>query len=199
MTWTITDTADGRFEVRRDLPNDTTIYTEIASEEAALDAVSALYAHYAYPDGVSGEQAAAPSGANAPYKVKAQGGKFVVVNNAGVVKASFTDRDKALAYLRALYANVKGAPQRADKTKFTGKAKDRVATAKAAEMAASGPITMNVNGQKKYPIRTAKDAEDAYKLRNHGNGVTEAQVLAHIRRACKTLGLPLPAAMRGGS
>lgn len=67
-----------------------------------------------------------PSGANAPYKIFKSGGEWVVKNNTGEVKARFKDRDKALAYLRALYVNVKGAPKRADKTKFTGKAKQRI-------------------------------------------------------------------------
>lgn len=73
------------------------------------------------------ELAAAPPGANAPYKIKKMDGVWAVVNNAGLVKARFgQDRDKAVQYLRALYANVKGAPARAAKTKFTGKANNRV-------------------------------------------------------------------------
>lgn len=59
----------------------------------------------------------------APYKIQKRGGKFVVVNNAGETKASFDDREKALAYQRALYVNVKGAAKKADRTKWTGKAK----------------------------------------------------------------------------
>jgi len=125
--WTIKDTADGRFEVRRDLPDDTMVYGEIASEDVALEMLSTLYAHYSLPDGVPGEQAAAPSGANAPYKIVKRGNMFCVMNNAGDMKAQFADRDKAIAYMRALYANVKGAASRAAKVKFTGKAKDRVA------------------------------------------------------------------------
>ncbi len=76
------------------------------------------------------EQAkAAPSGANAPYKIKKRGDKFVVVNNTGETKASFDSRDKALAYQRALYVNVRGATKRAAKTKFSGKARNRVKAA----------------------------------------------------------------------
>jgi hypothetical protein len=56
----------------------------------------------------------------APYKIFKVGGKFVVKNNAGDVKSTFTDRDKAVQYLRALYVNVKGAPKAAARKKFTG-------------------------------------------------------------------------------
>lgn len=70
-----------------------------------------------------------PSGANAPYKIVKKGEKFAVVNNAGDTKASFDTRAQALAYQRALYANVKGAGKRADKVTWTGKSKDRVAKA----------------------------------------------------------------------
>lgn len=74
------------------------------------------------------EKAKTPSGANAPYKIKRKDGEWVVVNNTGETKAKFgQDRDKALRYLRALYVNVPGAPKRASKVKYTGKAKDRVA------------------------------------------------------------------------
>jgi hypothetical protein len=58
----------------------------------------------------------------APYKIFRQGGKFVVKNNAGQVKATFETRAEALKYLRALYANVPGAPRKADRTKWTGTA-----------------------------------------------------------------------------
>lgn len=58
----------------------------------------------------------------APYKIKRAGGKFTVVNNAGVTKATFPTHAKALDYLRALYANVPGAAKKADKTPWTGKA-----------------------------------------------------------------------------
>jgi hypothetical protein len=66
-----------------------------------------------------------PAGANAPYKIQQRGSSYVVVNNTGV-KATFPDRAKALAYLRALYANVPGAAGRADKVKFSGKARQRI-------------------------------------------------------------------------
>jgi hypothetical protein len=69
---------------------------------------------------------ATPSGANAPYKIVKRGDKFAVVNNAGATKATFDDEGKAREYQKALYANVKGAPKRASKVSFTGKAKDRV-------------------------------------------------------------------------
>lgn len=59
----------------------------------------------------------------APYKIQKRGGKFAVVNNAGETKATFDDRDKALEYQRALYVNVKGAAKKADRVKWTGKAK----------------------------------------------------------------------------
>jgi hypothetical protein len=72
-----------------------------------------------------------PPGANAPYKIKMQGDEYAVVNNAGVTKASFPTRAKALLYLRALYANVPGAAAKAAKKKWTGKAKNVVPTAKA--------------------------------------------------------------------
>src|SRR4051812_43658563 len=59
----------------------------------------------------------------APYKIIKQGTKFVVKNNLGETKATFGDRDAALKYLRALYANVPGAQKRASKVAFTGKQK----------------------------------------------------------------------------
>jgi len=58
----------------------------------------------------------------APYKIQRRGSQFVVVNNAGMVKATFKTRAEALAYQRALYRNVPGAARRADKTKWTGDA-----------------------------------------------------------------------------
>ena len=58
----------------------------------------------------------------APYKIFKQGDKWVVKNNANMVKASFKSRDEAVKYLRALYANVGGAAKKADKTKWSGKA-----------------------------------------------------------------------------
>jgi hypothetical protein len=64
---------------------------------------------------------AAPNAA--PYKISKRGDKYVVVNNANAVKATFADRNKAIAYLRALYANVPGAKRKAAKVKWTGKAK----------------------------------------------------------------------------
>lgn len=62
-----------------------------------------------------------------PYKIVTRGGKIVVVNNADQIKATFdkhpddaSNRADALKYLRALYANVPGAPKQADKTPWTG-------------------------------------------------------------------------------
>lgn len=54
------------------------------------------------------------------------------------------------------------------------------------------PITMKVDGEEKYPISDQKSANSAWKLRSHGKGVSEAAVVAHIRRACKALGLKFP-------
>ena len=62
----------------------------------------------------------------APYKIFKEGGKFVVKNNAGMVKARFDKRPDAVKYLRALYANVKGAPDAADRKKWSGKQKRAV-------------------------------------------------------------------------
>lgn len=199
MTWTIDDADNGRWCVRREIAwddegIDITPVSEHADENVALAEVNTLY-HLLSVGTITEQAAGAPAGANAPYKIERRGGKYVVLNNTGAVKATFDSRPKALAYLRALYANVKGAAKRAGKVGFTGKAKDRVA----AEKAAAGPMYLMVKGDKKYPIKTAQDAVDAWKLRNNGKGVSEAQVLAHIRRACKALGLPLPAQMRGGS
>ena len=67
-----------------------------------------------------------PSGANAPYKIVKRGDQFAVVNNIGETKATFDSHAKALAYQRALYVNVPGAAKRADKVKFTGKARQRI-------------------------------------------------------------------------
>jgi hypothetical protein len=72
---------------------------------------------------------AATAPTKAPYKIRKRGSKYVVVNNGNEVKASFADRDKAINYLRALYANVPGAAKRAAKTKWTGTQKRRVAAA----------------------------------------------------------------------
>jgi ribosomal protein L40E len=77
--------------------------------------------------GTSWEAAAkAPPGANAPYKIQKRGGKFVVLNNTGEVKSTFDSHDKALSYMRALYVSVPGAAKRADRVKFSGKAKTRI-------------------------------------------------------------------------
>jgi hypothetical protein len=70
--------------------------------------------------------ATAPT-SKAPYKIFKRGGKYVVVNNGNEVKAAFADRDKAIAYLRALYANVPNAAKRAAKNKWTGKQKRQAA------------------------------------------------------------------------
>lgn len=67
-----------------------------------------------------------PSGANAPYKIQKRGDKFVVLNNIGEVKGTFPTREKALAFQRALYANVPGAAKRAAKVPFSGKARQRI-------------------------------------------------------------------------
>lgn len=82
----------------------------------------------------SSDWAKTPSGANAPYKIIPDGGKFKVVNNTGDTKATFDSRKKALAYLRALYANVPGASKRANKVAWTGNVKDRAATDAAGTM-----------------------------------------------------------------
>lgn len=44
----------------------------------------------------------------------------------------------------------------------------------------------------KYPISDQHSANSAWKLRNNGKGVTEEQVVAHIRAACRALGLHFP-------
>lgn len=44
----------------------------------------------------------------------------------------------------------------------------------------------------KYPIANQSDANDAWKLRSHSTTHSEASVVAHIRRACKELGLKFP-------
>lgn len=79
------------------------------------------------------DEAKAPAGANAPYKIVPVGDKFAVKNNAGETKATFATKAKANDYLQALYANVKGAAKRADKVPFTGKAKNRVPAPKTAK------------------------------------------------------------------
>jgi hypothetical protein len=59
---------------------------------------------------------------NAPYKIVKAGDKFNVVNNAGIVKASFDSEEKARSYQKALYANVPGAAKAADRKPWTGNA-----------------------------------------------------------------------------
>lgn len=59
---------------------------------------------------------------NAPYKIVKSGDKFNVVNNAGIVKASFDTHEKARTYQKALYANVPGAASAAANKPWTGKA-----------------------------------------------------------------------------
>jgi hypothetical protein len=60
----------------------------------------------------------------APYKIfKIKDDQWVVKNNTGAVKARFKTRAAALKYQRALYKNVPGAAKKADKTKWSGKAK----------------------------------------------------------------------------
>lgn len=59
----------------------------------------------------------------APYKIARRDGQWVVVNNANMVKSKFAqDRDKAVKFMRALYANVPGATKKADNTPWSGKA-----------------------------------------------------------------------------
>lgn len=134
-----------------------------------------------------------PSGANAPYKIVPRGSKFVVVNNAGLTKATFDTEAEARDYQKALYANVPGAAKRAAKTKFTGKARDRVKASFDAAvervLAARQPIRMSDG---KYPILTQQDVQDAWDLRNHSTTHSEAEVVAHIRKAVATLGLTMP-------
>lgn len=43
-----------------------------------------------------------------------------------------------------------------------------------------------------YPISDQHSANSAWKLRNHSKDYSEAQVVAHIRAACKSLGLHFP-------
>jgi hypothetical protein len=59
----------------------------------------------------------------APYKIVKRGDKWVVFNNMGEKKAEFGSRTAALRYQRALYANVKGAPEAAGRKSFTGRQK----------------------------------------------------------------------------
>lgn len=139
---------------------------------------------------------ATPSGANAPYKIEKRGDKYVVVNNTGAVKATFDDEEKARAYQKALYANVPGAAKRAGKVKFTGAHDDRVKALfdqvvddLLARQSAVGPLTM---ADGKYPISDQHSANSAWKLRNHSDSHSEAEVVAHIRRACSKLGLHFP-------
>jgi hypothetical protein len=178
----------------------------------------------------------------APYKIQKRGNKFVVVNNAGETKASFDDREKALAYQRALYVNVKGAAKKADRVKFTGKAKppktdradanfedwaaekctcgrlfatpdgyqahfvalhdaepDPVENAKndaelqdAAAQVKKGDRDKGGMSDGSYPITNQAQANSAWKLRGHSKNHSEAEVVAHIRRRVKALGLKMP-------
>jgi hypothetical protein len=164
--WELALTHDGLEIIRED----GSIYAEYACiardnperiiDEALVDFVR-LYVT------VSETAASAPSGANAPYKIVPKDGKFTVVNNAGLVKATFDDRDKALAYLRALYANVKGAASRAAKVKFTGGAKNRVPETAAANDKPYGNVAYadpgyQKDGKKRYPIDTADHVRAAW-------------------------------------
>ena len=65
-------------------------------------------------------EAAKPPPNLAPYKILQRKDKWVVVNNKGEVKATFGSRAAALKYQRALYVNVKGAPGKATKKKWSG-------------------------------------------------------------------------------
>jgi hypothetical protein len=48
-----------------------------------------------------------------PYKVRKQGSKYLVVNaDTGDVKGTHATKTKAMAQLRALYANVKDAKKK---------------------------------------------------------------------------------------
>lgn len=133
-----------------------------------------------------------PAGANAPYKVQKRGPKFVVVNNTGAVKASFKTREAALSYLRALYSNVKGAPKRAAKVKFTGKAKDRaddgaddardVKTAERKKLAAKKQALPGGS----FPIKTVQDLKNA--IQAYGRAKNKPQAKALIIRRARALG-----------
>lgn len=69
----------------------------------------------------------------APYKIQKRGDKFVVVNNANEVKGTHATHDGALKQLRALYANVPGAPKVADRKEWTGKQKRALKASETAE------------------------------------------------------------------
>lgn len=126
-------------------------------KDAAVHRLAA--AGYNFTPSINPVVAATPSGADAPYKIEHKDGKWVVVNNAGLSKATFSDRQKALDYQRALYANVPGAAKRADKVPFTGKAKTRVPEAALVK----SPIAAQVKDYlaKSYPKNVLGWVDDA--------------------------------------
>lgn len=141
------------------------------------------------------DEAKTPSGANAPYKIQKRGTKFVVVNNTGEVKATFKDRGKALSYLRALYVNVKGAPKRAEKVKFSGKARQRIPKDKAGEdegrefkaaARKSAAKTGAALPDGSFPIKTVQDLKNA--IQALGRAKNKARAKAHIIARARALG-----------
>lgn len=52
---------------------------------------------------------------HAPYKIRKKDGKWQVVNSIGEVKGTHDTREDALEQQRALYVNVKGAPEMAER------------------------------------------------------------------------------------
>ncbi|NUS01932.1 MAG: hypothetical protein HOV97_05135 [Nonomuraea sp.] len=108
-----------------------------------------------------------PAGANAPYKIVPVGKKFAVKNNAGETKATFDDKGKAVDYLAALYANVKGAAKRAAKVPFTGTAKNRAPkTATAAE-----DLAHDLSGIPCYDENCTRSFLDFAKMADHAEAV----------------------------
>lgn len=138
----------------------------------------------------------------APYKIAKRDGKICVVNNANMIKATFTDaktdagnRAAALDYMRALYANVPGAAAAAGRKKWTGKQKAparvsqaaldaaRAFTAAARKKAAGSGAAMPDGS---YPVTSVPDLHNA--IQAFGRAKNKAAVKAHIIRRARALG-----------
>lgn len=139
----------------------------------------------------------------APYKIVPKGGKFQVVNNLGVVKATFDDEAAARKYQKALYANVPGAAKVAENKPWTGDAKRRTAAMVELEMAADAYIeqakdfsqdkrdklakTGAAMSDGSYPIESGGDLRNA--LMAFGRSKNPDATKAHIRKRAAALGL----------
>jgi len=116
-----------------------------------------------------------------PYKVKVKGDQYCVVVSSGPKKgkevACHASREKAVAQVRALYANdaAEWAQLRDVARKFSGEQRKKAAAKGQAQKDGS------------YPIKNAQDLKNA--IQAYGRSKNKAATKAHIIRRARALGL----------